>query len=109
MKLDDATLRHLVDEKLPRARVRAIQSAYKDPGRFDQYVALLQARAAYDDLIVLPFGEHLNIVSKGGGSYVVKCGSAATSSATTAPTGSSRHCCALARDRGRAARDFRRR
>jgi len=45
MKLDDATLRDLVDEKLPRARVRAIQSAYKDPDRFDQYVALLQARA----------------------------------------------------------------
>jgi acetone carboxylase gamma subunit len=41
MKLDDATLRDLVDEKLPRARVRAIQSAYKDPDRFDQYVALL--------------------------------------------------------------------
>jgi acetone carboxylase, gamma subunit len=73
VKLDDDTLRDLVDEKLPRARVRAIQSAYKDPGRFDQYVALLQARAAYDDAIVLPFGEHLNIVAKGGGRYVVKC------------------------------------
>ena len=73
MKLDADTLRDLVDEKLARAHVRAIQSAYKDPGRFDQYVALLQSRASYDEPIVLPFGEHLNVVSKGGGSYVVKC------------------------------------
>jgi acetone carboxylase, gamma subunit len=72
VKLDDDTLRDLVDEKLPRARVRAIQSAYKDPGRFDQYVALLQSRVPYDEPIVLPFGEHLNIVSKGG-EYVIKC------------------------------------
>ena len=44
MKLDKHTLRDLVDEKLPRAQVRAIQSAYKDADRFDQYVALLQER-----------------------------------------------------------------
>jgi acetone carboxylase gamma subunit len=72
-RLDAATLRDLVDEKLPRGQVRAIQSAYKDPDRFDKYVALLQERAEWDDRIVLPFGEHLNIVSKGGGSYLVKC------------------------------------
>ena len=72
MKLDDDTLRDLVDEKLPPARVRAIQSASKDPDRFDQDVALLQSRASYDP-IVLPFGEHLDIVSKGGGTCVVKC------------------------------------
>jgi acetone carboxylase, gamma subunit len=73
MKLDDATLRDLVDEKLPRGAVRAIQSAYKDPGRFDQYVALLQSRVPYDEAIVLPFGEHLNIVHMGGGAYIVRC------------------------------------
>lgn len=73
MRLDPETLRDLVDERLPRGQVRAIQSAHKDPDRFDKYVALLQERVPYDDPIVLPFGEHLNIVSKGGGSYVVKC------------------------------------
>jgi acetone carboxylase gamma subunit len=73
VKLDPETLRDLVDERLPRSQVRAIQSSYKDPDRFDQYVALLQARVEWDERIVLPFGEHLYIVSKGDGSYVVKC------------------------------------
>jgi acetone carboxylase, gamma subunit len=85
VKLDDETLRDLVEERLPRSQVRAIQSSYKDPGRFDQYVALLQERVEWDEPIVLPFGEHLNIVADGGqeppaggaGSgvirYVIKC------------------------------------
>lgn len=73
MKLDPDTLRDLVDERLPRSQVRAIQSSYKDPARFDQYVALLQERVEWDEPVVLPYGEHLYIVSKGGGSYVVKC------------------------------------
>jgi acetone carboxylase, gamma subunit len=73
VRLDPATLRDLVDEKLPRRQVRAIQSAFKDPRRFEQYVALLQERVPWDDPIVLPFGEHLFIVAKGQGGYVVKC------------------------------------
>jgi acetone carboxylase gamma subunit len=73
VKLDPATLRDLVDERLPRGEVRAIQSAYKDPGRFDAYVRLLQERVPWDDPIVLPFGEHLFIVAQAGPRYVVKC------------------------------------
>jgi acetone carboxylase gamma subunit len=73
VKLDRETLRDLVDERLPRSEVRAIQSSYKDPERFDQYVALLQDRVDWDNRIVLPFGEHLYIVSKGDGTYVIKC------------------------------------
>jgi acetone carboxylase gamma subunit len=84
VKLEDETLRDLVEERLPRSQVRAIQSSYKDPGRFDQYVALLQERVEWDEPIVLPFGEHLNIVAAdgqerpagGAGSgvrYVIKC------------------------------------
>jgi acetone carboxylase, gamma subunit len=73
VKLDADTLRDLVDERLPRSQVRAIQSSYKDPGRFDQYLELLQQRVEWEERIVLPFGEHLFIVSKGDGSYVVKC------------------------------------
>ncbi len=77
--------------RAPRpAPVKAIQSGYKDPARFDTYVELLQARAPWDDPIVLPFGEHLYIVSKGGGRYVVKCSTAGTSSASTRRTGSSK-------------------
>ena len=73
MKLDKETLRDLVDEKLPRAQIRAIQSGYKDADRFDKYVAVLQEKVDWPEQIVLPFGEHMYIVSKGSGSYVVKC------------------------------------
>lgn len=73
MKLDHDTLADLVDERLPRSQIRGIQSSYKDPDRFDDYVALLQERVEWDDRIVLPYGEHLYIVSKGSGSYLVKC------------------------------------
>jgi acetone carboxylase gamma subunit len=65
MKLDADTLRDLVEERLPRSQVRAIQSSYKDRDRFDQYVALLQDRVEWDERIVLPFGEHLYIVAAG--------------------------------------------
>ena len=73
MKVDSATLADLIDEKLPRGQVRAIQSSHKDADRFDKYVALLQSRVGWKDPIVLPFGQHLYIVAKAGGSYVVKC------------------------------------
>lgn len=84
MKLDKDTLRDLVDEKLPRGQVRAIQSGYKDADRFDKYVAILQERVPWPEPIVLPFGEHLYITvpsagkpsdgsTQGSGSYVVRC------------------------------------
>jgi acetone carboxylase, gamma subunit len=73
VKLDSGTLRELVEERLPRGQVRAIQSAHKDPGRFDAYLELLQERMPWDDPIVLPFGEHLFVVAKPGGAYAVKC------------------------------------
>jgi acetone carboxylase, gamma subunit len=72
MKLDKATLRDLVDEKLPRGQVRAIQSGFKDADRFDKYVEILQERVSWPDQIVLPFGEHLYIVKTDRG-YRVKC------------------------------------
>jgi acetone carboxylase gamma subunit len=85
VKLDKDTLRDLVDEKLPRGQVRAIQSGYKDADRFDRYVEILQERVDWPNPIVLPFGEHLYVVLKsdgpsaettGGlplGAYVIKC------------------------------------
>ena len=73
MNLDEETLRDLIDERLPRGQVRAIQSSYKDADRFDKYLKLLQQRVEWDDQIVLPFGEHLYIVLSAAGAYVVKC------------------------------------
>jgi acetone carboxylase gamma subunit len=57
-------LADLLDEKLSRAAVKEIQSSMKDPDRFDIWVELLQERVPYDDPIVLPFGEGLNIVRR---------------------------------------------
>jgi N-methylhydantoinase B len=58
------TLADLLDEKLSRRAVRDIQSGIKDPDRFDTWLALLQERVDYDDPIVLPFGEGMNIVCR---------------------------------------------
>jgi acetone carboxylase gamma subunit len=58
------TLGDLLDEKLSRRAVRDIQSGIKDPDRFDTWVALLQERVAYDDPIVLPYGEGMNIIRR---------------------------------------------
>jgi acetone carboxylase gamma subunit len=73
MKVDRETLRDLVEERLPRQQVRAIQSSFKDPDRFDKYLALLQERVPWSDPIVLPFGDRMHIVAKPGGAHVVKC------------------------------------
>lgn len=58
------TLADLLDERLSRAAIREIQSSIKDPDRFDLWVALLQERVDYDDRIVLPYGEGMNIVRR---------------------------------------------
>jgi acetone carboxylase gamma subunit len=75
MKLDIDTLRDLIDEKLPRGQVRAIQSGHKDRDRFEKYVTILQERVQWDYPIVLPFGEHLNIAKTDQGYWVLcDCG-----------------------------------
>ena len=58
------TLEALLDERLSRREVKEIQSGYKDPDRFDKWVALLQSRVDWDDPIVLPLGEGLNVVRR---------------------------------------------
>ncbi|HYF27385.1 MAG TPA: hydantoinase B/oxoprolinase family protein [Baekduia sp.] len=63
-KVTKETLADLLDEKLSRRAVKDIQSAHKDPDRFDKWVAVLQERVGYDDPIVLPFGEGLNIIRR---------------------------------------------
>jgi N-methylhydantoinase B/acetone carboxylase alpha subunit len=63
----------MLDGKLSRRAVREIQSGFKDAGRFDQWVAVLQARVAWDDPILLPVGEGLNVVRRADdGEYVIR-------------------------------------
>ena len=64
-------LADLLDEKLSRRAVHDIQSGIKDPDRFDKWVELLQERVDYDDPIVLPYGEGLNIVRRGSDGELV--------------------------------------
>jgi N-methylhydantoinase B/acetone carboxylase alpha subunit len=68
-----ATLRDMLDEKLSRSAVKEIQSSFKDPDRFDKWVQVLQERTAYDDPIVLPVGEALNIVRRADGDLMIRC------------------------------------
>ncbi len=62
--LEPQTLAALLDERLSRAEVKEIQSAYKDPDRFEKWIEVLQERVPYDDRIVLPVGEGLNVVRR---------------------------------------------
>lgn len=72
--LERETLADMLDEELSRRAVKDVQSGYKDPDRFEKWVAVLQERAAYDDPIVLPCGEGLNIVRRAADSeLVIRC------------------------------------
>jgi N-methylhydantoinase B len=70
--LEPETLGALLDEKLSRPEVKTIQSGYKDRDRFEKWIALLQERAPYEEPIVLPLGEGLNVV-RSGGELAVRC------------------------------------
>jgi N-methylhydantoinase B/acetone carboxylase alpha subunit len=61
---DQAALGDLLDERLSRRAVKDVQSGFKEHDRFDAWVAVLQERVDYEDPIVLPVGEGLNIVRR---------------------------------------------
>jgi len=72
--LEQETLEALLDERLARSEVRALQSGYKDANRFDVWLAVLQSRVRYEDSIVLPVGEALNIVRRrADDALVIRC------------------------------------
>jgi acetone carboxylase, alpha subunit len=70
--LEQSALADMLDEKLSRRTVKDIQSGYKDPDRFEKWLAVLQERVPYDDPIVLPAGEGLNVV-RSGERLVIRC------------------------------------
>jgi acetone carboxylase, alpha subunit len=72
--LDRETLAAMLDEKLSRREIKDIQSGYKDRDRFHKWVSVLSERVTYDDPIVLPLGEGLNVVRRDSDSeLVVRC------------------------------------
>jgi N-methylhydantoinase B len=73
-ELDEATLEALLEERLSRREVKEIQSGYKDRDRFEKWLSVLQRRVPYEDPIVLPAGEGLNIVRRASdGQLVYRC------------------------------------
>ena len=73
MRVDAHMLEDLIDERLPRSTIRAIQSGFKDPERFDTYLEVLQRRVPWEDRILMPFGDNLFVVVKADGRRIVKC------------------------------------
>jgi acetone carboxylase gamma subunit len=69
---DEQTIADLIDGKLPWPELHEMMSNYKDPDRFDKYLAVLQARVPWDDQIVLPLGPHLFIVKNENGDLITK-------------------------------------
>jgi acetone carboxylase gamma subunit len=72
MEYSKQDLKDLYDGKLPWDKIKEIISRPKDDDRFDKYVEILQERMKWPDRILLPIGEHLYIVEKGG-ERIVKC------------------------------------
>src|SRR5512136_1719948 len=63
----------LINGKLPFPNVHKMLASFKDPGRFDAYLEILQERVPWKERILLPYGLHLYIVQKDDGRRVVKC------------------------------------
>lgn len=65
-------IRDLMDGRLPWPTTKQIMSDFKDDGRFETYLEILQERVPWKERILLPLGEHLYIVQKGR-ARIVKC------------------------------------
>jgi acetone carboxylase gamma subunit len=70
---DRRTIEELIDGTIDFFKLKEMLSSFKDPGRFDTYLSILQERVPWDDTILLPYGLHLYIVQKPDGARVVKC------------------------------------
>jgi acetone carboxylase gamma subunit len=62
----------LIDGRLPWDQTKRIMSSFKDSGRFETYIEILQGRVPWPERILLPVGEHLYIVQKDS-ERIVKC------------------------------------
>ena len=65
-------IRDLIDGRLPWPTTKQVMSDFKDDGRFETYLEILQERVPWKERILLPLGEHLYIVQKKR-DRIVKC------------------------------------
>ena len=57
----------LVDGRLPWADTKRVMSDFKDTDRFATYISILQDRVGWEEPILMPIGEHLQVVKKPDG------------------------------------------
>ena len=72
MAYDKSDLKDLFENRLAWDKVKTIMSRPKDDDRFEKYVEILQERVPWPEKILMPMGEHLNVVQKGE-DRIVKC------------------------------------
>lgn len=72
MEYTKEDLKDLFDGRLSWEKVKSIMSRPKDDDRFDKYIEILQERVSWPEKILMPLGDHLNIVEKGN-DRIVKC------------------------------------
>ncbi len=65
-------LRDMFEGRLPWEKTKEIMSHPKDDDRFDKYIQILQERVSWPEKILMPLGDHLNVVQKGS-DRIVKC------------------------------------
>ncbi len=72
MTQNEKQIRDLLDGTLPWSQLHQAMSAYKESGRFQTYVRILQERMSWPERILLPLTDRLYIVEKDGHA-AVKC------------------------------------
>ncbi|MEA2158732.1 MAG: acetone carboxylase, gamma subunit [Solirubrobacteraceae bacterium] len=72
MTYNDKQIRDLLDGALSWQQLHQVMSSYKDAGRFEVYVQILQERVGWTEKILLPLTDHLYIVESHNHA-VVKC------------------------------------
>jgi acetone carboxylase gamma subunit len=65
-------IEQVVDGTLPWRELKSMMSSFKDPGRFDVYVSILQGQVPWEDRILLPLSDNLFIVERPDGERVTK-------------------------------------
>ncbi len=70
---DKATVEELIDGTIEFYKLKEMLSSFKDPGRFDTYVSILQERVPWKERILLPYSQHLYVVLKEDGQRMIKC------------------------------------
>jgi acetone carboxylase gamma subunit len=65
-------IEQVVDGTLPWRELKSMMSSFKDPGRFDVYVDILQQQMPWDDRILMPLSDNLFIVQRADGERVTK-------------------------------------